>query len=139
MWQEFENGKTKEAQFVQAVDKIESQIHMIYEGDLKNFLYPKTIPQFRVKEEAKIPKLVLFYQQIKKRNGKTEKKIDINKEFLNLSLEPPSGLEPEAFSLPWKCSTTELRRRTLKQFLKNELFYTKILKKNKKRVQPRGT
>ena len=30
-----------------------------------------------------------------------------------LAPEPSSGLEPETPSLPWKCSTTELRRRRL--------------------------
>ena len=29
--------------------------------------------------------------------------------------EPPSGLEPETPSLPWKCSTTELRRHLAEQ------------------------
>lgn len=30
-----------------------------------------------------------------------------------LVLEPPTGIEPVAPSLPWRCSTPELRRRML--------------------------
>ena len=33
-----------------------------------------------------------------------------NKNYMQLVLEPPSRFELETPSLPWKCSTTELRR-----------------------------
>ena len=36
-------------------------------------------------------------------------------------MEPTSGFEPETPSLPWKCSTTELRRHTSDNCSKTEV------------------
>jgi len=66
LWQEYEEGETKEAKFVKALDKIEGINHMLCKG-YKCFDHPELIAPYPRKAVLDFPPLIPMYQELLER------------------------------------------------------------------------
>jgi len=62
LWKEFEGGKTMEARFVKALDKLEAISHLISVGDFKDLDYTATYADEAVKD---FPELIHLLKEVK--------------------------------------------------------------------------
>lgn len=77
LWLEYEKGKTKEAKFVKALDKLETLTQTIELGH-KEYTYPEYIPNYADKEVSNCPELLEMYKVLKNKLKLEFKKGDID-------------------------------------------------------------
>lgn len=84
LWKEFEEGKTKEAKYAKALDKLECLSHLIKTG-FESYDKPEYIPTYADEAISKMPDLIPFLKVIKTRlkqefeKGNIEWKPEYNK------------------------------------------------------------
>lgn len=66
LWREYDEGKTKEARFVKALDKIEGINHMLCKGH-KCFDHPELIAPYPNKAVKNFPELIPMLQELQER------------------------------------------------------------------------
>lgn len=77
LWSEYNEGKTKEAKFVKALDKLETLLQII-EAGCKHFDIPEIIPNYPDKAVLDFPKLKEILVELKKKLKKEFQKGKIN-------------------------------------------------------------
>lgn len=87
IWKEYSDGKTKEARFMNALDKIETLSHLVYVG-YKHFDVPDLLAIYADNKVKLFPKLLPILKEVKLRLKQEYKKADFKwKKEYNYGLE----------------------------------------------------